>query len=445
MEDMEHAHLEEGDLDLLLASEPGEAWLRSLLHKLAVCPECYRIGGFILDLYRGGDLKIPFGPIDLALARSRAEASGIWQELEGRALADQRALVQSDRRFASWGLCELLCQESERIVAADAAQAIERAELAVLVADLLEDGEPVEDRWIYQLRGYAWAHLGNARRVFGELPTSDEAFQMADSWWQAGEVVGDALGYGPIILELTASLRTAQRRFSEALEILDRVIQLYTEDDPEHRDAHRAGRALIQKALAVSQMGAPESAIRFLREARELIDPARDPRLRFCLEQNLLASLANAGRFREADSFLPTVEQVCREVATDLDGLRVRWVEGRIATGLGDRERARRAFEEVRREMGRRGMGYDTALVSLELAALELEEGRTAEVKELAREMVAVFRAQEVQREALAALLLFRRAALKERATAGLARDVAEFLNRARHEPGLRFERRGNF
>lgn len=123
----------------------------------------------------------------------------------------------------------------------------------------------------------------------------------------------------------------------------------------------------------------------------------------------------------------------------------MRWVEGRIAAGLGDRERARRAFEEVRREMGRRGMGYDTALVSLELAALELEEGRTSEVKELAREMVAVFRAQEVQREALAALLLFRRAALKERATAGLAREVAEFLNRLRHEPGLRFERRGNF
>src|SRR4051794_4947672 len=199
MEDMEHAHLEEGDLDLLLAAEPGEAWLRSLLHKLAVCPECYRIGGFILDLYRGGDLKIPFGPIDLALARSRAEAPGLWQELEGRALGDQRALVQIDRRFASWGLCELLCQESERIAAADAAQAIERAELAVLVADLLEDGEPVEDRWIYQLRGYAWAHLGNARRVFGELPTSDEAFQMADSWWQAGEGVGDALGFGPVI------------------------------------------------------------------------------------------------------------------------------------------------------------------------------------------------------------------------------------------------------
>ena len=445
MEDMEHEHLEEGDLDLLLAVEAGEAWLRSLLHELAVCPECYRVGGYILDLYQAGSLKIPFGPVDLALARSRAEASALWRELAGRALAEQRSLIQGDRRFTSWGLCELLCQESEKVAAADAIQAVERAELAVLVADVLEDGEPAEDRWVYQLRGYAWAHLANARRVLGDLPAADEAFQMADSWWQAGEVVGDALGYGPVILELAASLRTAQRRFTEALEILDRVINLYTEDDPEHRDAHRAGRALVRKALAIAQMGAPESAIRYLRDAKALIDPQREPRLRFCLNHNLLASLASAGRFREAESFLPVVEQVCREVATELDRFRVRWVEGRIALGLGERERARTAFEEVRREFTERGMGYDTALVSLELAALDLEDGRTAEVKELAREMVTVFRAQEVQREALAALLLFRRAALKERATAELARDVAEFLNRLRHEPGLRFQRRGHF
>ena len=120
MEDMEHEHLEEEDLDLLLAVEAGEAWLRSLLHELAVCPECYRVGGYVLDLYQAGHLKIPFGPIDLALARSRAEAPGLWQELEGRALADQRSLVQGDRRFASWGLCELLCLESEKVAAADA-------------------------------------------------------------------------------------------------------------------------------------------------------------------------------------------------------------------------------------------------------------------------------------------------------------------------------------
>ena len=71
-----------------------------LLHELAVCPECYRVGGYILDLYQAGSLKIPFGLVDLALARSRAEAPALWRELAGSALADQRSLVQGDRRFA---------------------------------------------------------------------------------------------------------------------------------------------------------------------------------------------------------------------------------------------------------------------------------------------------------------------------------------------------------
>lgn len=83
---------------------------------------------------------------------------------------------------------------------------------------------------------------------------------------------------------------------------------------------------------------------------------------------------------------------------------------------------------------------YDTALVCLELAVFYLQQDRTGEVKELARDMVKIFRAQKVDREALAAVLLFRDAAEKERATADLARRLAGYLKRVRSEPGLRFE-----
>jgi len=61
-------------------------------------------------------------------------------------------------------------------------------------------------------------------------------------------------------------------------------------------------------------------------------------------------------------------------------------------------------------------------------------------VKTLAEEMVWIFKAQGVHQEALAALRLFCEAAKKEEATAGLARQMVEYLNRARHNPELRFE-----
>lgn len=59
-----------------------------------------------------------------------------------------------------------------------------------------------------------------------------------------------------------------------------------------------------------------------------------------------------------------------------------------------------------------------------------LKEGRTAEVRELADDMVTVFRDHAVAREALAALLLFRETARRETATAELARAVAASLRR---------------
>ena len=59
-----------------------------------------------------------------------------------------------------------------------------------------------------------------------------------------------------------------------------------------------------------------------------------------------------------------------------------------------------------------------------------LEQGKTAEVRDLADEMVIVFRDLGVSREALAAVLLFQEAARRETATADLARDIATTLSR---------------
>jgi hypothetical protein len=54
--------------------------------------------------------------------------------------------------------------------------------------------------------------------------------------------------------------------------------------------------------------------------------------------------------------------------------------------------------------------------------------------------MLPIFRSQEVEREALAALRLFCEAARRKTATVELARRVVRFLHRAQHDPELRFE-----
>jgi hypothetical protein len=97
-----------------------------------------------------------------------------------------------------------------------------------------------------------------------------------------------------------------------------------------------------------------------------------------------------------------------------------------------EHERARQLLGSIRQTFLDDGNPYEAALATLDLVVSHLEEGSTAEVRALADEMVAVFRAHNVPRESLAAVLLFQEAAHREAATAELAREVAASLARAR-------------
>jgi tetratricopeptide (TPR) repeat protein len=434
------SHLDAAALDELLRLNDHRVQKDTLLHLLATCPDCGRVGVHLLEAARAGRLPRDYSVLEAELERSRAGAPALWEQVAQLPYEKQRGRIQDTNRFLSWGLCELLCRESEKVASRDANRAVELAELAVLVAERLRPGEPAEEEWLLGLRALALAHLGNARRVLGELRGAEKAFsRSADLWEKCERETGDPLGYGPVILDLKASLRRGQRRFVEALELLDRVVTAYRDGDPERRDLHLPGRALIKKAYTYDQMGEPGRALEMLQEAAPLVDPARDPRLFLCLRHNVLDTLSKMGRLEEARELLPEVEALSREIGNALDLARLRWAEARIAAGLGGTARAEEMFQEVRRALLGQGIGYDAALVSLELAALYARQGRTAEMKELAGEMLPIFQAADVHREALAALAVFQQAAARDAATLELVQEVVEFLERARHDPGLRF------
>lgn len=123
------------------------------------------------------------------------------------------------------------------------------------------------------------------------------------------------------------------------------------------------------------------------------------------------------------------------------DGLHTGWTEGRVAAGLGRIEGGIEVLAKVRGgPAARDGLRHGLSLVSLELSLLYAGQGRTDQVKNLARHMMPIFKAQDVHREALAALTVFRRAAEQERVTEGLAREVLSYLRKVRYNPELRFE-----
>ncbi|HKI02635.1 MAG TPA: helix-turn-helix domain-containing protein [Thermoanaerobaculia bacterium] len=360
------------------------------------------------------------------LARERAAA--MWERLRRLAPEQRRLRVESTPDLRSWALCELLCEESLKAAADNADRALELASLALRGAELM----PGEEAWRSRVQGYAWAHIGNARRVRGDLPGAEEAFRHASKLWEAGEIGDLTLLNEARVLGVKASLRQSQRRFPEALELLDRALAV--DEGPETR------YLLLNKARIFEELGRFDAAIAELRRAAPLVELEGEPRFLLALRLNLAVNLSLMGRHGEVESAIPELRKLAAGAGNHLDLVRLRWLEGRIAVGMERRQEAIKILSRVREEFTSLNIAYDMALVSLELAELYLEEGRTAEVRALARQTVPIFEAQGVHREALAALKLFNNAAEHEAVTLDLAKRLIAYFLRARHDPGLRFE-----
>ncbi|HEY6322211.1 MAG TPA: hypothetical protein VJA16_11700 [Thermoanaerobaculia bacterium] len=367
------------------------------------------------------------GANDEAAAAPAPDAEhGLLVDAQAGAAAAPPLLGKLRRELESF--CARLCAESARAAAHAAAQALQLAQLALRIAQLVPAEVPEGSR----LLGYVWAFVANAQRVRGDLAAAEASFGAAWGLWRAGAGDASSVLCEWRLLDLEASLRRDRRQFSAALDLLDRAIAL--------APAEACGRILLKRATTLEQAGEVAAALAALRDAAPLVEAAGEPRDRWVLGFNLLVNLCHLGHYEEAAASLPALAALTRELDNGLDQLRVGWFGGRVAAGRGRRAEARAAFEEALRGFAAVGDGYDAALVGLELAALHLDAGRTAEVRALAAEMLRIFRAQEVHREAAAALALFCQAAEREAATASLARQVLAYLERARRDPELRFE-----
>jgi tetratricopeptide (TPR) repeat protein len=359
-------------------------------------------------------------------AKERAEAGGLLAELLKHPAERRFILVRNHHRFHTWGVLEQLLESSRKESILNPRASEELASLALELSEHLDESRyGVES--ISDLKGRAWAYLGNARRIGSNLVGAQEALDRSriclrqgtrDSWELA------------VWLDLKASLLRAQRDFEEAMRLLHRAQALFLAIG----DRHYAGRTLVNMDNVLHHAGRPEEGIPLLYRALELIDPAQDPKLQLITHHNLIDDLAEASRYMEAQRLFIQTRPLYQRL--DLPWFRYRrtWVEGKIARGLGQPDRTERLFLAARAGLIEEKLSYDVALVSLDLAGLYAEQGRTAEMKRLAIEMVPIFSSLHVQREALAAFNLWHQAVQAETAGAELAALVAAALRLARYD-----------
>ncbi|HEV7503847.1 MAG TPA: helix-turn-helix domain-containing protein [Thermoanaerobaculia bacterium] len=391
-------------------TEKAGAGLEGVLVE-AVLP---RLTPFLMELEAlGSEEPIPAG-------EERARARALCDSLLAMPFRRWRVTVEREPKYWTWAVAERLCAESERAAAHRADQAVVLARLALRVAELVAGSESSR----LHLEGYIWGFLANALRVQGDLSGADEAFLSSDRLSIARRPADPDLLDGSRLLDLKASLRRQQGRQAEACALLDKALAASSTGEGR-------ARILFKKSMSSTRRGHYEDSIDLLRQAEALIDGVEDRRLPWLVSFSLASNLGHLGKYKEAEALLPTVRQSAEKLKNELDLKRLRWLEGRVAAGLGRREQALAALEEVKRYFTEERIAFDAALASLEVAVLYLEEGRTREVKILADEMLWIFEAQGVAEEALAAIRLFYEAATREEATAELARQTVELLRKA--------------
>ena len=361
----------------------------------------------------------------------RAAAPRLLDDLLQRPTAERNALVHAGRRFQSLALCELLLDLSFDAGCRDSSEAIALAKLGILVADHL-DTRHYGLAVVHDLKARAWAYLGNARRLGSDFAGAEQALSYADVLAEEGSA--DPLEEARL-LDLKALLLGDQGWFEEAAEMLDTVVEIYEEV----KDLHGKGRALISKGVYLGCSGRPQLAIELIQQGLRLLDAELEPRVALAAKQELAWFLNECGRCEHAQDQLDSFRHSLGAAGDVRTELRMEWLETRIAHRSGRWQEAELRFGGLPQRFVGAGLGYEAALVMLDLVTLYLELGRRAEIRRLADELLPAVLALDVHRQAAAALVAFQQAAAGDDVTPALVSELAAYLRRARKNPRLSF------
>jgi tetratricopeptide (TPR) repeat protein len=290
-----------------------------------------------------------------------------------------------------------------------------------LAALAVEVGERAGDR---ALSAEAWAELGNARRIAGDLKAAERVLDEARR-----RLLGAPAGR-PVraeVLALRGALANDQRRFDDARRSLRRAARLYALEG----DRVLVARTLIQLAQVLGESNDPRRGVPIAAGALELLDAPSQAGLRWIAVLTLIFLVDQAGNAAAAKALLDTAAGLFERWSTPRDRMRIDWLRARVERDLGNDDDAAALLIDVRRRFLDADLLYDWALASLDLASVYARQQRRRELAELATRARAVFDRLGVGRESLASLGMLVQAEAAE-VTERIAALAAE-LRRARN------------
>jgi tetratricopeptide (TPR) repeat protein len=331
-------------------------------------------------------------------ARRTQQVHELLEELDRLPPEEREPRVRNDRRFASTALAATLVERSHQarwrdpaMMCADAQLAVAAAEGAVALGPSEEAGE------LNDSLARAWGQLATAHRLRGDLLEAEDAFAVA--FHHLDEGTGDPPLRAQLYRQL-ASLRRTRRQFNEATELLQRAISTF------RRVGDKAGEAatLINLGISYIYAGDTQAAIPPLRRCLEELHPRHHADLIRTATHNLVRCYLDLGESARAHALWLETEQLYQGCDDELVLLRHEWHRALIDCELGFLQPAETRLARVREGFLKHGMRMESAVASLDLAAVYLRQRRVPDVVRTVGEAIPIFQSLGWEQEILVSL-----------------------------------------
>lgn len=362
------------------------------------------------------------------VAQERADAPAQLAELLAMPNHERESAVHAQQRFRTYSLAAYTLERCEKVVLHDPLMAGELARLAKVISQQADPRECGGSAALADLEAYALAVEANAARVSGDLRVSFSTFLQSRRTQERGGADPDLSARIDL---LEASLRRDLRQFGAAFELLDRAEEGFVALN----DRNLQARVIINRANVFLITRELDRVVENLRQALPL---AQDPWLALIVRHNLITSLTECGRAREAADLYDSSRDLYLQFNDPLTTSRRIWAEGLIARELDeDLSRSEQLLTQAMERLAEHGYAYDAALAGLDLVTVYARQGETAKVFRVASDLVHLFQSRDIHPETLASLKAVQDAAERAAVSSKILAHAADQVrvNQVRRNP----------
>lgn len=200
------------------------------------------------------------------------------------------------------------------------------------------------ERAVTALQALATAHRGNALRILERFEEAERAIEHAGAILREYGVTD--LGAQAEVAALEASLLRARRRFRAAESALQVASLLHAVRD----DRPALARTRLTRGTLYHAWGRTEEALAAAEAAEEALNGLAEaaPRLRLAVRHNRADYLCELARFADAREVLEASRDLYARFDDAWTRLRLAWLEGKLAAGLGRDEEAEEHLRAAR-------------------------------------------------------------------------------------------------